>query len=230
MKKEKFAVIGLGYFGQPLALSLSDHGIEVLGVDISEDRLETVKDSIAHTVVMDTTDLNALKQLGLEDFDCVIVAIGEDFEASILTVANLQELKVKRIISRVLSSVHERILKLMKIEELILPEGEAAFVLARQLAVKGIVDHFDISKEYSIDEVIIPHWAIGKTLAEIDLRKEYNLNLITIIHKTDEEVYVQKGKWLNKKVLGVPDPDYVCSSKDIFVVFGKNDDIKNFIS
>ena len=230
MKKEKIAVIGLGNFGQPLATHLSDNGVEVLGVDISEDKLEAVREHIAHAVVMDTTDMKAVRQLGLEDFDCVIVAIGENFEASLLTVANLQELKVKRIMSRVLSSVHERLLKLMNIDELILPEGEAALVLARQLSMKGIVEHFAISKDYAINEVILPAWAVGKTLEEIDLRKKYNLNLITILHETDEEVYVQKGKWSNRKVLGVPSPDHKCSAQDILVVFGKNEDIRNFMS
>ncbi len=230
MKKEKVAVIGLGYFGNALAMHLSEMGVEVLGIDISEDRLENIREHISHAVVMDTTDIKALKQLGLEDFDCTIVAIGEDFEASLLTVANLQELKVKRIISRVLSTVHEKILKLMNIDELILPEGEAARVLARQLAVKGIVEHFDISQEYSINEILVPKWAIGKTLAEVDLRKKHNLNLITVLHKTNEEVSVQKGKWSNKKAMGVLSSDYIYKENDILVIFGKNEDLKNFIT
>lgn len=229
MAKEKIAIIGLGHFGLHLSLYLAEQGVEVLGVDISEDRVELVRDQIAHTVIMDTMDIKALAQLGLEDFDSVVVAIGEDFEASLLTTANLQQLKVKRIINRVLSAVHERILKLMKIDELILPEGEAARVMARKLTRKGVIEHFDISDEYSISEVATPKWAVGKTLAELDLRKKYNLNLITILHKTTQETSVQEGKWKNKKVLGIPEANHRCEAKDILVVFGKNRDLEKFI-
>ena len=163
------------------------------------------------------------------DFDCVVVAIGENFEASLLTTANLQELKVKRIINRVLSKVHERILKLMKIEELILPEGEAAAVLARKLTRKGVIEHFDISEEYSISEISAPKWAIGKSLAELDLRRKYNLNLITILHKTNKEISIQEGKWANKEVLGIPSADHRCKPEDILVIFGKNEDLEKFM-
>lgn len=230
MGKEKVAIIGMGHFGMHLSLYLTEQGIEVLGVDISEDRVELVRDQIAHTVIMDTTDLKALRQLGLEDFDCVVVAIGENFKASLLTTANLQEIKVKRIINRVLSTVHERILKLMNITEMILPEGEAARLLARKLSMKGVVEHFDVSDEYAISEFAVPKWAIGKTLAELDLRRKYQLNLITILHETKQETSIlEQGKWANKKVLGIPSADHRCVEEDIFVVFGKNIDVQNFL-
>lgn len=230
MAQVKMAVIGLGHFGLHLALRLTEQGVEVLGIDISEDRVEKLRDRIAHAVVLDSTDVRALSQVGIADFDCVIVAIGDHFEASILTTAHLQELKVKRIINRVLSTVHERILKLMNIQELIVPEGEAAAQLARRLAMSGVLEHFDISNEYSIVEIPSPEWIVGKTLEELDIRKKYHLNLITILQKEQSGMeLLAEGKKAKMRSLGVPSANLQFSARDILVVFGKNSDIEKFL-
>lgn len=231
MARQKIAVIGLGHFGLPLVQRLTEKGAEVLALDHNEDRVELVRDKVAHAVVVDTTDLRALSQLGLAEFDAVVVAIGDHFESSLLTTAHLQELGVKRIINRVLSPVHERLLKLMQINELIVPEGEAASQLARKLSLKGVIEHLDVSDNYSIVEAQMPRWACGKTLQEMDLRKKYKLNLITIIRKVeDSEEMLSQGKKANKRVVGIPDGNLKFSPEDILVLFGKNEDLQDFLS
>ncbi|MFP5519353.1 MAG: potassium channel family protein [Bdellovibrionia bacterium] len=230
MGRQKIAIIGLGQFGMPLAQRLTEQGAEVLGIDTNAERVELLRDKIAHAVILDTTDIRALRQLELHDFDAVVVAIGDNFEASLLTTAHLQELKVKRIISRVLSPVHERLLKLMKVTELIIPEGEAASHMARRLSLKGVIEHLDISDEYSLVEAEMPKWACGKTIQEIDLRRKYKLNLITVLRKKNEEESLAQGKKAAKTVLGIPDGNLKFSAEDILVLFGHNDDIREFLA
>jgi trk system potassium uptake protein TrkA len=231
MAKQKIAVIGLGHFGLPLVQRLTEQGAEVLALDNNPDRVELVRDRVAHAAIIDSTDLRALSQLGLSEFDAVVVAIGDHFESSLLTTAHLQELKVKRIINRVLSPVHERLLKLMKVTELIVPEGEAAAQMARKLSLKGVIEHLDISDNYSVVEALMPRWACGQTVQEIDLRKKHKLNLITIIRRAENsEEMLTQGKKASKKVVGIPDGNLKFSPEDILVLFGKNDDIQDFLA
>src|SRR5690606_19842113 len=109
--KKKIAVLGLGHFGLNLCYQLMDKNAEVLAVDNREERVELVRNRVSHAIIADTRDLKALKAMGLEDMDAVVVAIGEDFESSILTTAHLQEIGVKHIVNRVVSPVHEKLLK-----------------------------------------------------------------------------------------------------------------------
>lgn len=229
MAKQKIAVIGLGEFGFNLALRLTELGVEVLGIDVVDERVERLRNQVAHTVIADTTDIRVLSQLGIQDFDIAIVAIGNDFEAAVLTTAHLQELGVSRIISRVLSPVHERLLKLMKIHELIVPEGEAAYHLARTLSLRGVTEHLEISESYSIIEAYVPKWAYGKSLEELDLRKKYKLNLITVLRKSDQDSSMLSGKKTSRKVVGIPEASLKFSAEDILVLFGHNDDIQDFL-
>jgi trk system potassium uptake protein len=230
MKKHKIAVLGLGHFGLHLSLYLTDLGAEVLAVDRREERVELLRDKVAHAVVLDTTDPRALAQIGIRDFDAVVVAIGEGFESSILTTAHLQELKVKRIINRVVSPVHERILRLMNVPELILPEGEAAAHLARRLTIKGVIESVELSGEYSIIEARLPKWARGKTLNELDLRRRFNINLVTVIQDIEKgSDLLNLGKRQERKVLGVPDAEMKFEADDILVLFGKETSIRQFL-
>lgn len=226
--KQKIAILGLGQFGMNLSLKLTQLGVEVVGVDNNEDRAEALRDRIAHVVIMDTTEKRALQSLELKDFDAVVVAIGENFEASIMTTAQLQELGIKRIINRVISPVHERILKLMNVTDLILPEGEAAAHLARRLTFRGVREHLEISGEYSIVEAKLPSSFLGKSLEDLNLRKKYNLNLITVMRVDENEVNPESLN-CKTKVLGVPDSHMTFSAEDILVLFGRDQDLRRFL-
>jgi trk system potassium uptake protein TrkA len=152
--------------------------------------------------------------------DVVVVAIGEDFAASLTIVSNLQRLKVKHIIARTINDVHDHILDLMGVEERILPEMLAARQFAKRLGINRATRHFALGESYSIVELAAPPVIVGKTLADARLRDKFRLILITVRSAND------KGEMV---ITGVPDPqEYHFAAKDQLIVFGKEDDIKKF--
>ncbi|MEJ5287416.1 MAG: Trk system potassium uptake protein TrkA [Candidatus Kapaibacterium sp.] len=227
---KKFCVIGLGYFGYNLALRLSELGAEVLAIDNHQDVIDRISDKVAHAVCMNATDERALKSLGLKDMDAVIVAIGEGFESSILTTAVLQEIGVKKIYNRVTSPIHERILRLMNVTEILLPEAEAAEQLANRLMIPGVLNYYFITEEYGIFEIETPEKFFDKTLAEIQLRNKYNLNLITLKKLKKARGLLSRGEHEEFEVVGVPTPELVLSEGTIMVLFGKEEDVKNLLN
>ena len=229
MANQKFAIIGLGFFGVNLALELTEEGAEVVAVDRDEQRVEPMRDKISYVVCMDSTDERALRRLGLKEMDAVIVAIGEDFESSLLTTALLQELGVKRIVNRVTSPTHERLLKLMNIKDLVVPEAEAAGQLANRLMMRGVVGAFELSEDYSIVEVEAPRAFVGKTLLELDLRTTRNINVVTIKRIERKRGLLTLGERESVKILGVMTPDTVIETQDILVLFGQEKDIRTLL-
>ncbi|MCE5304976.1 MAG: TrkA family potassium uptake protein [Chloroherpetonaceae bacterium] len=228
MATKKFCVIGLGYFGSNLARSLTKNGAEVLAIDKDIRRVEEVQDEVAVAVMLDSTDKDALRSQGVQDFDAVIVAIGEGFESSITTTSILQELGVKNIYNRMVSKLHARILHLLGIENILLPEAEAADHLARRLVVPGLIDTFPLSRTHSIFIVKVPKKFIGKTIRESNTRIEYNLNVVTI--KKLSSVFNQTPDSLYEaETTGVPDPSYRFEENDLVVLFGNEKDVRNFL-
>lgn len=226
MNNRKFAVIGLGYFGLNLALRLVEEGAEVIAVDRDEQRVDHLRDKVSYVVCMDTTDIRALQRLGLRDMDAVIVAIGENFQGSLLTTALLQEIGVERIINRVTSPTHERLLKLMNITELLVPEAEAASQLVKRLMLKGVVGAFELSREYSIIELAAPESFVGSTVFDLNLRNRYSLNLVTIKRIERKRGLLTLGEQEVVRIIGVPAPETVIEKNDILVLFGKEKDIQ----
>jgi trk system potassium uptake protein TrkA len=226
---KKFCVIGLGHFGFNLALRLSELGAEVLAIDNHQDVIDKISDRVAHAVCMNSTDERALKSLGLKDMDAVIVAIGEGFESSILTTAILQEIGVKKIYNRVTSPIHERLLRLMNVTDLLLPEAVAAEQLANRLLLPGVLNHYLITEEYGIFEIETPKKFHDKTLQQIQLRNKYNLNLITLKILKKSRGFLTRGEYEEFTVVGVPTPDLVLSEGTIMVLFGKEEDVKNLL-
>lgn len=229
MAIKKFCVIGLGYFGYNLAVRLNDLGAEVLVIDNHQEIIDEINEKVTHAVCMDSTDPKAMKGLGLEEMDAIIVAIGENFESSILTTALLQEIGVKKIYNRVISVVHERLLKLMNVTELLVPEAEAADHLVRRLVMPGLIESYQISKEFGIFEIPVPKSFIGKNLLDLNLRQKYNVNLITIKKIIKKRGFLTIGEREEVEIVGVPSPDEIISEKSILVLFGRDKDIKNLI-
>ncbi len=226
MKNRKFGVIGLGYFGLNLAINLADKGAEVIAVDLDPIRVELVNNKVTLAVALDSTDKAALEGIGIKDMDAVIVAIGENFEASINTTAILQELGVKRIFNRVISPIHERLLKLMNVEELLVPEAEAALHLANRLNIVGLLEAYQMDDEHSIFEINIPEQFIGKTVAESKLRQNHALNLVTVKRVIIKKGLMTLGQKASIAVTGVPEPNLVFKEGDVLVLFGKEKDVE----
>jgi len=223
------AVIGLGHFGLNLALHLTEEGCEVMAIDRDAAKVEMIQNRVAIAVALDSTEQAPLRKLGLREMDIVVVAIGEDFQSSLLTTASLQEIGVKRIISRVISPVHERLLRLMGIQELVLPEAEAARALAHQLLLGKVQKAFELSSDYSIVEVEAPPHFVGKTIRQLQLRERYGLNLVTIKRLEQRGGWLTLGRGERMRVLGVPTPEMVIEAGDILVLFGREQDLQRML-
>lgn len=214
----KIAVIGLGQFGLQLALALAEDNHEVIAIDKDEMAVDALKDRVAHAVIANAEDIKALDQLGLTSVDRVCVTVGEDFAASLLITGHLQELGVKDIYCRAINAVHERLLGLMKIDNIIQAEVLAARQLAKRMGIRGATRHFGLSDNFGIVELKVPPFLVGKSLREVDLRGKFSINLITIRRHGPE----------SKEILGVPPPNLVFSASDELVIFGTEDDLKAF--
>jgi trk system potassium uptake protein TrkA len=178
----QFAVIGLGRFGRSVCETLHQSGHEVLGVDQDE---KLVAEALAAKVVsnaiaLDSTDINALREAGIFEFETVIVAIGNYLKESIVTSLNLKEGGVKYVVAKVSSDTHENILKRLGVDLIVFPEQEAGRDLAYRLTKPSIVDRFELDPEHSIVEMLVPENFDGKTLAELQLRKNYGVNVLAI--------------------------------------------------
>ena len=177
---------------------------------------------------MDATNLYAVSGLPLKDTDVVIVAIGEDQGANIMATAAMRNLNVKRLISRAISPLHENVLQAMGVDEIVHPEEETAERWAKKLTLKGLVDSFEINEDYSIVEVSVPDWAVGKTLGEIGLRRNFNLLVMTTIKKKEEKTRLGT-KVKTVTVQGVASSATVLNEGDIMVIYGDNKDLKKLL-
>ncbi|MEB2773953.1 TrkA family potassium uptake protein [Algoriphagus sp. D3-2-R+10] len=224
----KYIIVGIGNFGGYLAKRLTNLGHEVIGVDSSESKIELIKDSITHSIVMDATDKAAVKNLPIKDTDVVIIAIGEDIGASIMSTAIFKQLKSKRIIGRAINDLHETVIQAIGIDEIIHPEEETADRLAKRLQMKGVLDSLEISDEYNIVEVKVPKRYLEMTVAEANIRKEFYLNILTVI-KIEQKKNLLGINSPYKNVIGVVTPDYKFESEDILLLFGKIKNIQDFL-
>ncbi|REG83607.1 potassium channel family protein [Algoriphagus antarcticus] len=224
----KYIIVGIGNFGGYLAKRLTNLGHEVIGIDSSESKIEVIKDSITHSIVMDATDQAAVKNLPLKDTDVVIIAIGEDIGASIMSTAIFKQLKAKRIIGRAINDLHETVIQAIGVDEIIHPEEETADRLAKRLEMKGVLDSLEISDEYNIVEVKVPKRYLKMTVAEADIRKEYNLNILTVI-KLEQKKNLLGINTPHKNVIGVVTPEYKFEAEDILLLFGKIKNIQEFL-
>lgn len=225
----KFIVFGLGIFGKSVAIRLTELGHEVIAVDKNPQRVEQLKEKITHTVCMDSTDREAVLSLPMRDADAVIVAIGEDEASSLLTTALLKQLKIKRIIGRVVSDLQKTVLEAMQIDDYVLPEEESAEKLAIRLSNTGVVDSFTVSEKYSIIEIKVPEKYIGKTLEEVDFTNRYQVIVLTTLSVTKKS-HNDGFTTLSKKAKGLATPETVLNENDIIVLFGEMKDIMRLMN
>ena len=224
----KYIVVGLGNFGASLAKKLTEQGNEVIGIDTDMNRVENYKEKISHTICMDATDEFTVSGLPLKDTDMVVIAIGENKGANVMATALFKNLQVKRLISRAIEPLHEKVLYAIGVDEIVHPEEESAERWAKKLCLKGVVDSYELGDDYSIVEVNLPPKYDGKTIKEIGVRENYGLLVLTTISNREEKSLIGKSRNINK-VEGVASPNNVLNKNDILVVYGSNDDIKRFL-
>lgn len=211
---KKFIAIGLGNFGINLAKKLEENGSEVLGIDISEEAVESAKDFISHSVIGDASNKDTLKSLHLKDFDGAIISIGQDMAPSILIVLHLQEIGLENIVVRAVSEDHGKILEKIGVSEVIYPETEVAMKLANRLSLKNALDYIPLSEEHGILEVVPPKNFLNKSLRNLQISQKYKCQVIALMYKDRE-----------KAVKIPPEADDIIDQKTIMVVIGKLSDI-----
>lgn len=219
-------IIGLGNFGRSLALSLTENGHEVFGVDNNMEKVDFLKDHIQHVVCMDATNEAAYKALPMQQADLAIVAIGENEGASIVSTAILKKYEHLRIISRSLSNIHETILEAMGISDVVHPEQDAAFRLTKIISFNYALDYFRIDNKHSVAEVVSPIIFNGKPVKELDLTKKYSVSLVTIMRQLEKTFVAKDDK---KEVKGLVTGETILQNGDILVLFGANKAIMKFV-
>jgi len=222
----KFLVIGLGVFGRQVALTLAQEGAEVIAVDMDMERVEEIHDYLAYAVKLDSTDPSALRSLGPTDMDAVVVAIGENFEANLLTSAYLKQMGVKKVITRASDPIHRRILEQVGVDEIVSPEDEVGRKTAHRLLRPNIMDYLDVAEDYKLIRIETPQEFIGKTLGEVDIRKNYHLNVISINKILPGGDKDEEAEEITH--VAVPDSNTVLEEETVLVVVGKENDINNF--
>jgi len=224
---QRFAVIGLGIFGTSIARNLASRGAEVLAIDWILEKVEALKDEVAYAVSLDSTDEKALLAHNINDMDAVVVAIGENFEGLLMTTVLLLELKVKRVIARAANIQQYKILEKMGVSEILSPEGEVGRTVAEMLLHPNMKTFLPLPDNFEIVEINNPPKIANKSLKEVGLRENYNLNLITIKRTFEEKV---EGQFQNvRHIIGVPQGETILKDSDILILLGKHQDVNKFV-
>ena len=189
-----YVVVGLGRFGHYLSLTLAERGADVVVIDKEVNAVEAIKDRVFQAVIGDWTSRNVLENLGVANAEAVIVALGPKMEESLLTVHNLKEIGVKRIVAKANSDAHGKILEALGADEIIFAEKETAVRVGHRLGNRNLLDFLPLNDRYSIREIVVPEHFIGKSLRELDLRSRFEVNVIAI--KRMEEILFPGGESL----------------------------------
>jgi trk system potassium uptake protein TrkA len=211
---QRFAVIGLGNFGFYAAKALFEDGNEVVAIDTDKLRVQAIDPHSTEAVVLDATDKEALKSLGLENMDGVIVSTGTKISISILICLYLQEIGVKKILAKALDDDHAKILKRVGATQIIHPERDMAVRISRGLSRPNVLDFIPLSEEFDLVQVGPSREFIGKNLKDLNLRAKYNVHIIAIKELVPENFIL------------VPPASFVIKDSDILIMLGKSEDIK----
>jgi trk system potassium uptake protein TrkA len=209
MAKKQFVVIGLGRFGSSVAKYLSEMGYEVLAIDENEERVQDVAHLVTHAVSADSTDEEAMRALGVCNFDVVVVAIGQDIQASILTTLILKDLGVPQLIVKAQNELHGKVLNKIGADKVVFPERDMGLRVAHHLISPNILEHIELSSDYSIVEMKVPSAMVGKSLKQLDLRAKYECNVLA----------VKRHGQLNI----TPRADEQLHPEDVLVIVGRNE-------
>lgn len=203
---KSYIVIGLGLFGSSLAKNLCKLGAEVLAMDVHSELVQQIAGDVTHAVVGDGQDKEVLKALGVRNFDCAIIAIGEDLAASVLTTMNLKELGVPYIFCKARNETHRKVLEKLGVDRVVIPEQEHAQRLARTLTSNNVLDYIELSDDHGILELPTPKSWVGRTLKDLNVRANLGINIIAV--QSDGKTNVS------------PAADYCIVQGDVLVLLG----------
>jgi len=210
---KQFAVIGLGRFGSSVAITLAKMGYDVLAVDTNEEKVNNIMDLVTQAVQIDAMDEQALKALGIRNFDVVIVAIGQDIQSSILVTVMLKEIGVKKVMAKAVTELHGKVLERVGADNVVFPERDMGVRVAHALVSKNILDQINISPDYSIVELIAPQDFAGKALDEAGVRMKHGVTVLAIRRGND--------------VIISPGAKQVIEAGDILVVVGREEKLRD---
>ncbi len=210
----QYAVIGLGRFGTAITKALYGAGKDVLAIDVSEEKTLSVREYSTHAVTADASEPNVLKELGIHNFDVVIVAVSQNMQANILITMMCRELGVKYIIAKAQNRIHKTVLEKIGADMVIIPEEDMAAKLATTLLNPALGDLMELADNYCIAETGIPKSWNGMALKDLNIRSRFKINLLMI----------KRGQ----EVLSPPAGDTVLMTEDILISGGKNEDIIKF--
>lgn len=205
----KFAVIGMGSFGANVARTLFERGNEVLAIDRNKDMTEAAKNFTTNAVTTEAAVKENLQALGVQEMDVVVVSLGHQLEASVMTVLYLHELGVKRIVAKALSEDHAKVLEAVGATEVIYPEKDMAIRTALRLSSPDVIEYLPLVSGITIQEIAPPVKFIGKSLKELDLTNKHGLQVIAI-----KEV-------ISDRITFIPKADFVIKDSDILVIIGE---------
>ena len=207
-----YLIVGLGRFGTAVALKLQELGNEVMVMDVYEEQVQKLADRVTHAVVGDAQDEEVLKALGAQNFDCAIVAIGQDLAASVLITLNLKSMGVPQVVCKAQDELQKRALEKLGADRVLIHEREMGLKLAQNLTSSSVLDYVELSKDCGIAEIVTPKSWIGKTLMELDVRRKFGVT-VAALRKADGDLTVFVGA------------DDVLGAGDILVILGSNDDM-----
>ncbi len=199
MREKQFGILGLGHFGEALAIELSNLGADVIVVDKNEDKIQNIANDVTYAVQADVADINVLRSIGIKNVDAVVISITSDINSNLMAVLNCQELGVPEIYSKANNIQHEKVLKHLGVDLVFNPENDMGIQTAHRLYSGGFLHQLSLSSEYSIIEInALKNW-YNKTLASLDLRRRYGINVIAIVHEDTPNIVpggndlIQKG-------------------------------------
>jgi len=210
MVRKQFAVIGLGRFGNSLAQTLARLGVEVLAVDQDEDKVKAVAPLVTQAVQADATDEAVLRELGIKNFDVVVVAISA-FEASLLVTLYLKQIGVKKVVVKAGSDVHGKILEKVGADTIVFPEKDMGERVAYSLVSGSVIDYIELSEDYGVIEIAVTGGLVGRTLRNLNLRNRMGFNVMAIKRDTNVSIYL--------------DPDEPLREGDVLVAIGPNEGV-----
>ena len=214
MTKNNFGVIGLGKFGESVALTLMQEGKHVLAIDRNPAKINTIKDYVTWAKQADSTDKDALVEAGIMNCDIVVVAIGEDIDASILATLNVKELGVRYVVAKATSDQHAKVLMKIGADRVVRPESDTGKRLAWQLMSSDVLEFIELSPLYAVREVDVPKQFVGKTIKYLHVGTKFNV-LVLSINRGSERVIV-------------PSTDLKFKKEDRISIVGKTEDVKHF--
>jgi len=207
-------VIGLGIFGYNIARDLFENGFDVVAIDKNKEAIQKIKNYSTKAILADGTDKEVMDEIGVQEDDIAIISFGEDLAAATLITLHLRQMKVKNIIVKAPNEEHKMILEKVGATDVIIPEMDVAKKVSKSLISPNVMDYIPLSEDYMILEMAPPNSFLGKTLAELQLRGRYNIEVIAVRDVISDNIHM------------VPQANFVIKDGEVLVVIGKEADIR----